>query len=278
MKIFNVGLVGNGKMGKIYVNEIKKNINFKTIDILDHKGLKKKPELIKKFFNSKIIDLFIISSPIKTHFKYLEYAYESKKNIIIEKPLVEKINQLKKLIQLNKDYNKKVMIHHNDVVNFENLNFMKDFTNYKKIKMVEMFYGKKELVNSYKKPFFDWLPHPLSIIINFIGEPKNFKILKYTKKVTNNLVLEELKLIFNFSKFQIFLNFSNDLKSPSKKIILYKNNKNKIYDGYAKKNQKTIKLLLDKFYRVNKINDINTNLKVYELLFKIKKQLQKKIN
>ena len=65
-----------------------------------------------------------------------------------------------------------------------------------------------------------------------------------------------------------------NIKSPSKKIFVYKNNKKKIYDGYAKKNQKTIKLLLDKFYNVNKINDINTNLKVYELLFKIKKQLQ----
>ena len=275
MKIFNVGLIGYGKMGKIYAKEIKKKKEFQIVDILEHKNILKNPNVIKKFFKSKKINLFIISSPINTHFKYLQHAYKEKKNIIIEKPLVENNGQLKKLKLLNKDYKKKVMIHHNDLLNIENMNFIDNLSDCKKI---EMFYGKKELVNSYKKPFFDWLPHPLSIIINFIGEPKNFKILKYTKKVTNNLVLEELKLIFNFSKFQIFLNFSNDLKSPSKKIILYKNNKNKIYDGYAKKNQKTIKLLLDKFYRVNKINDINTNLKVYELLFKIKKQLQKKIN
>ena len=275
MKIFNVGLIGYGKMGKIYAKEIKKKKEFQIVDILEHKNILKNPNVIKKFFKSKKINLFIISSPINTHFKYLQHAYKEKKNIIIEKPLVENNGQLKKLKLLNKDYKKKVMIHHNDLLNIENMNFIDNLSDCKKI---EMFYGKKELVNSYKKPFFDWLPHPLSIIINFIGEPKNFKILKYTKKVTNNLVLEELKLIFNFSNFQIFLNFSNDLKSPSKKIILYKNNKNKIYDGYAKKNQKTIKLLLDKFYKVNKINDINTNLKVYELLFKIKKQLQKKIN
>ena len=275
MKIFNVGLIGYGKMGKIYAKEIKKKKEFQIVDILEHKNILKNPNVIKKFFKSKKINLFIISSPINTHFKYLQHAYKEKKDIIIEKPLVENNGQLKKLKLLNKDYKKKVMIHHNDLLNIENMNFIDNLSDCKKI---EMFYGKKELVNSYKKPFFDWLPHPLSIIINFIGEPKNFKILKYTKKVTNNLVLEELKLIFNFSNFQIFLNFSNNLKSPSKKIILYKNNKNKIYDGYAKKNQKTIKLLLDKFYKVNKINDINTNLKVYELLFKIKKQLQKKIN
>ena len=273
MKTFNVGLIGYGKMGKIYTKEIKKKKEFKIVDILRHKNILKNPNVIKKFFKSKKINLFIISSPISTHFKYLKHAYKEKKNIIIEKPLVENNSQLKKLKLLNKDYKKKVMIHHNDLLNFENMNFIDNLSDCKKI---EMLYGKKELVNSYKKPFIDWLPHPLSIIINFIGEPKKFKILKYIKKVTNNLVVEKLKLIFYFSNFQIFLNFSNDLKSPSKKIIVYKNNKNKIYDGYAKENQKTIKLLLDKFYKINKINDINTNLKVYELLFKIKKQLEKK--
>ena len=275
MKIFNVGLVGNGKIGKIYVKEIKKNINFKIIDILDHKNLKNKPELIKRFFNSKIIDLVIISSPIKTHFKYLEHAYESKKNIIIEKPLVEKINQLKKLIQLNKDYNKKVIIHHNDVVNFENLNFMKDFTNHKKIKMIEMFYGKKEIVNSYKKPFFDWLPHPLAIIINFFGTPNKFKILEYSKKIKKKLIFEKLKLVFELDYFKIFLNFSNDFKKSSKKVIIYTKNKNKIYDGYNKKNQRSVKLLLEKFSKVNKINDINSDINVYKLLFKIEEKISK---
>ena len=273
MKTFNVGLVGYGKMGKIYAKEIKKKKEFKIVDILEHKKILKNPNVTKKFFKSKKINLFIISSPINTHFKYLQLAYKVGGNIIIEKPLVENNNQFKKLKLLNKDYKKKVMIHHNDLLNLENISFMENLNDCKKI---EMFYGKKELVNSYKKPFFDWLPHPLSIIINLIGEPKKFKIIKYKKTVTNNLIIEKLKLIFNFNNFQIFLNFSNDLKSPSKKIFVYKNNKKKIYDGYAKKNQKTIKLLLDKFYNVNKINDVNTNLKVYQLLFKIKKLLQKK--
>ena len=273
MKTFNVGLVGYGKMGKIYAKEIKKKKEFKIVDILEHKKILKNPNVTKKFFKSKKINLFIISSPINTHFKYLQLAYEGGKNIIIEKPLVENHNQFKKLKLLNKDYNKKIMIHHNDLLNLENISFMENLNDCKKI---EMFYGKKELVNSYKKPFFDWLPHPLSIIINLIGEPKKFKIIKYKKTVTNNLIIEKLKLIFNFNNFQIFLNFSNDLKSPSKKSIVEKKKKKKMYDGYAKKNQKTIKLLLDKFYNVNKINDVNTNLKVYQLLFKIKKLLQKK--
>ena len=95
MKVYNVGLIGYGKMGKIYINEINKNNNFKIIEILRHKNFKKETNIIKNFFNSKKINLFIITSPIRTHFKYLKYAYKAKKNIIVEKPVVENLSQLK---------------------------------------------------------------------------------------------------------------------------------------------------------------------------------------
>ena len=167
MKKFNVGLVGYGKMGKIYIKEINKNKNFRVIEILRHKNFNKETNIIKKFFNSKKINLFIISSPIRTHFKYLKYAYEAKKNIIVEKPLVENLSQLNKLIKINKNFSKKIMIHHNDVLNFEKLKIAKKINNNDNIKRVEMSYGKNEIINKYKDPFIDWLPHPLSIIVNF---------------------------------------------------------------------------------------------------------------
>ena len=276
MKILNVGLVGYGKIGKVFANEIKKKNNFYLKKILTKKILNKDLISIKNFFNDKDIDVFIIASPIKTHFKYLKYAYGANKDIIIEKPLVENLDQFKKLLTLNKKFKKKIVIHHNDVLNFEKLNFMKDFLNFKKIEKIDMFYGKREIINSYKKPFFDWLPHPLSIIINFFGEPKKFKIINYVKNIKNSTILEQLKIVFHFKYFKIFLNFSNNLEKPTKKIIVYQKNKFKIYNGYNKNNRRTIKLLLEKFYKMNKINDININLQVYKLLFKIENQLLKK--
>ena len=125
MKLFYVGIIGYGKMGKIYADEIKKNRGYKIIDIFNYNKLRNKPHLVKKFFYSKKTNLLIISSPINTHFKYLKYAYKSKKNIIVEKPLVENSYQLKKLLQLNKNFKKKIMIHHNDVLNLEKLKFLK---------------------------------------------------------------------------------------------------------------------------------------------------------
>ena len=278
MKIINVGLIGYGKMGKIYAQEINKKKEYKIVDTLRSKDIYKNPKIISNFFKSKKVNLFIISSPLSTHFKYLEYAYKSNKDIIVEKPLVERLYQLKKLLLLNKKYKKKILIHHNDVINFEKKNFMKHFKNLKKIDKIEMFYGKKEHINSYKKPFFDWLPHPLSIMINFFGEPNKFKIQNYSKKIKKKLILEKLKLVFDFKYFSIFLNFSNTFNIPTKKIIIYSNNKSKIYNGYDKNNQRSIKTLLENFYKSRKINDIEKNKKVYELLFKIEKLIQKNIN
>ena len=278
MKILNVGLVGYGKMGKIYIKEINNNKNFKIIKILNHRNIQNKSHLIKKFFNLKKIDLFIISSPIKTHFEYLVHAFKANKNIIVEKPLVENFNQLKKLTKLNKKYKKKIMIHHNDVLNLEKFNLGKMIGGNKNIKKIEMIYGKNEITNRYKEPYIDWLPHPLAIIINFFGNPNKFKIINYSKKIKKNLVKENLKIIFNLDKFKIFINFSNDFNKPHKKVIIYKKGGNILYDGYKKKNQKSIKLLLKKFQKTKKINDVSSNINVYELLFKIKKVLKKKSN
>jgi predicted dehydrogenase len=278
MKIYNVGLIGYGRMGKIYAKEIYNNKKYRLIEILRQRDILKNSKKIKNFFKLKKINLLIIASPIKTHFKYLEQAYKLKKNIIIEKPIVENNSQLKKLIQLNKNFKKKIIIHHNDVINLEKINFIKKNEDLKKINKIEMFYGKKEKTNSYKKPFFDWLPHPLSIIINFFGVPKKIKILDYNRRVKKKLIIEKLNLLFNFNTFPISLIFSNSFRIPSKKIIIYEKDKYKIYNGYKKNNQRSIKFLLEKFYKKNKINDVNKNKKVYELLFKIEKLMQKNFN
>ena len=47
---------------------------------------------------------------------------------------------------------------------------------YRKIKKIEMIYGKNEITNSYKKPFFDWLPHPLALMVKYFGYPKKLPL------------------------------------------------------------------------------------------------------
>jgi predicted dehydrogenase len=274
MKLFYVGIIGYGKMGKIYADEIKKNRGYKIIDIFNYNKLGNKPHLVKKFFYSKKTNLLVISSPINTHFKYLKYAYKSEKNIIVEKPLVENSYQLKKLLQLNKNFKKKIMIHHNDVLNLEKLKFLKK-NNINKLKKIEMFYGTKNMKNSYKKPLLDWLPHPLAVIVKFFNKRLQFKILEYSTQIKKNLIYIKIILFFKSNNIPIFVNFSNDLNKATKKIIFYTKNKQFIYDGYMNKNKRTIKLLLEKFCKYKIINDLDLNFRVYKFLFQIISKLSR---
>ena len=277
MKVYNIGLIGRGKMGKAFQGEIEKSNKFNLVKIFSKRDIRKKKQNIRKFFRSNIFDLIIITSPVDSHYQYLNYAMKNKKNIIVEKPLVENFNELKKLSKLNRNFKQKIMIHHNDILNFEKFKIFKK--SYKDSKKIEMIYGKKDIKNSTKKPYFDWLPHPLALIVKYFGFPKKFKILNYSKIKKKSGFFEELKIEFSFKRLKIYLIFSNFLKNKTKKIFIFKNVKKEIYDGYKKKNQRSIKLLLEKFYKKNKINEISLFFKSYDLLFRIKKDIERrKIN
>ena len=277
MKVYNIGLIGRGKMGKAFQREIEKSNKFNLVKIFSKRDIRKKKQDIRKFFRSNIFDLIIITSPVDSHYQYLNYAMKNKKHIIVEKPLVENSNELKKLSKLNKNFKQKIMIHHNDILNFEKFKIFKK--SYKDSKKIEMVYGKKDIKNSTKKPYFDWLPHPLALIVKYFGFPKKFKILNYSKIKKKSGFFEELKIEFSFKRLKIYLMFSNFLKNKTKKIFIFKNVKKEIYDGYKKKNQRSIKLLLEKFYKKNKINEISLFFKSYDLLFRIKKDIERrKIN
>ena len=277
MKIYNIGLIGRGKMGKAFQGEIEKSNKFNLVKIFSKRDIRKKKQNIRKFFRLNIFDLIIITSPVDSHYQYLNYAMKNKKHIIVEKPLVENFNELKKLSKLNRNFKQKIMIHHNDILNFEKFKIFKK--SYKDSKKIEMIYGKKDIKNSTKKPYFDWLPHPLALIVKYFGFPKKFKILNYSKTKKESGLFEELKIEFSFKRLQIYLMFSNFLKNKTKKIFIFKNVKKEIYDGYKKKNQRSIKLLLEKFYKKNKINEISLFFKSYDLLFRIKKDIERrKIN
>tara|TARA_B100002019_G_scaffold172209_1_gene148849 strand:- start:68 stop:901 length:834 start_codon:yes stop_codon:yes gene_type:complete len=277
MKVYNIGLIGRGKMGKAFQREIEKSNKFNLVKIFSKRDIRKKKQNIRKFFRSNIFDLIIITSPVDSHYQYLNYAMKNKKHIIVEKPLVENFNELKKLSKLNRNFKQKIMIHHNDILNFEKYKIFKK--SYKNSKKIEMIYGKKDIKNSTKKPYFDWLPHPLALIVKYFGFPKKFKILNYSKTKKESRLFEELKIEFSFKRLQIYLMFSNFLKNKTKKIFIFQNVKKEIYDGYKKKNRRSIKLLLEKFYKKNKINEISLFFKSYDLLFRIKKDIERrKIN
>ena len=75
-----------------------------------------------------------------------------------------------------------------------------------------MIYGKNEITNNYKKPFFDWLPHPLALMVKYFGYPKKFTILKYYRKKEKNKIQDntadinknEVVIIWDILKLKFF--------------------------------------------------------------------------
>jgi len=102
----NIIIVGFGSAGRFYYELLKKNKNY-NIYILESRKLK---NIKAKTFNSlkqlnKInfqFDYAIVSTPSHLHFKYSEFFLKKKINVLIEKPMVLKLTDAKRLISLSK--------------------------------------------------------------------------------------------------------------------------------------------------------------------------------
>lgn len=106
--MIKISVVGLGQMGKNHLNNLLniKNINLTNIyDKIKKKELEKKyntkfADNIKNVINSS--DAIIIASPTQTHFKYFLTCSKKVKNIFIEKPLVIKTSEFKKILKIVK--------------------------------------------------------------------------------------------------------------------------------------------------------------------------------
>ena len=242
--MINVGLIGYGKYGKKYYKNLISNRNFKIIKVL-RKSKRKINHIFtnspKKFFKLSNIDLYIIASPTETHYEYLKNVLDKKKHIITEKPFVFKVDEFVKIKKKIKDYKKIILINHTDLHINSFLNIKKKIDKIGKIKFVKLNYGKndpyllKNIKNKYNLPYFEWLPHPIAIIINLFKD-QNYKIqLKEKRKIVNKRLEQNLKVLFLGKNFPIEINFSNYYKIKKRNLEIKGEKSDLIYKGYNKK-------------------------------------------
>ncbi|MDD7795712.1 Gfo/Idh/MocA family oxidoreductase [Clostridium sp. 'White wine YQ'] len=124
-KTVNVGLIGYGvagqvfhapmvysvsglKLYKIYDSreESKGKINSKFEDVLFTTN-------IDEIYNDKNIDLVIVATPNIAHYELAKRALVAGKNVLVEKPFTVTSEEADKLIQLAKEKNKLLTVHHN---------------------------------------------------------------------------------------------------------------------------------------------------------------------
>lgn len=123
MKI-NAGLIGTGHLGKLHLKMLKEisavdsNISIAGVyDIDTEKGKAAASEYEVKLYNdieSLIRDsnAVIIVTPTSTHFSIASQAANAGKNIFIEKPVTETVEESQKLLSLIKDKKIKVQVGH----------------------------------------------------------------------------------------------------------------------------------------------------------------------
>ena len=261
--MINVGLIGYGRYGKKYYDNLLKDKSFRLIKIL-RKSKRKINDLFtndkKAFFKINNIDLYIIASPTIFHYEYLKNALIKKKHIIIEKPLVGKFKEFTKIKKLIKKSKKIILINHTDLYMDSYLNLKKMIYKIGKINSAKLTFGKiepypvKNIKDKYKLPHFEWLPHPLAIIINLFKD-QNFKIsLDEKRDIYKKKLYQNLKIFLLGKRINIEINFSNNLKNRKRNIEIFGVKGNLLYKGYNKK-----KCFLKKNKKINYINSKENN-------------------
>ncbi len=119
--MINIGLIGYGYWGKIYVKTL---LNIKTVKLCW--VCNKKTDITKQELPARVrftknyhdiladdtIDAVIISTPPKTHYAITKAALEAGKDVLVEKPLTDNAKDAKQLLNLAHKNAKILMVGH----------------------------------------------------------------------------------------------------------------------------------------------------------------------
>lgn len=185
-----VAIIGYGYWGPKLARNIQNSNNFDIEFIIDtsinnlNKAKKNFPlcQFYKDYrkLNSKKIDLVVISTPTKTHFKMANH-FLNKTNVLIEKPLALKLNDVVKLEKLSQRKKKKLFVDYPFIFS-GSIKYLKDVINQKK-------YGKLLEIESFREQapirndadvVWDLGVHDISILRYLLNtNPKKIKSVKY---------------------------------------------------------------------------------------------------
>ncbi len=122
-KIFTVGVIGAGRIGKIHIKNLLRKIrdvNLKIIADIEIKdelrqwaveiGAPKLTSDAYEIINDPEIDIVVICSSTDTHTKFIQDAAKANKNVFCEKPIDTDIKRIKETLSVVKEMGIKLMI------------------------------------------------------------------------------------------------------------------------------------------------------------------------
>jgi len=269
----NVAIIGLGVWGKNLLREYSKLC---SVSICCTKGNKKNLKWIKQNYpnvkhtknfdevlNDPTIDIVVIATPIKTHFRLASKALQSGKHVFLEKTIAENIIEAKKLISIAKEKNLTFFVGHiflyHPVLKKIKEIIKKDPIIYARLNWMRLGAFEEDIV-------FDLVSHYISIILELFGEPNSLSVLDAKRNVTN---CDMITIVLKFSKNRkcvIDVNRNTTFKKRSITLltiknsfvwdddVLYKlNKKNRLFDIIFESNKTPSELECKEFHKsVNK--------------------------
>ena len=178
----NIGLIGAGYWG---MNLIRNFNNLGVLKIVSDTNIKKKDEVFKvspsiKFslnykdiLNDKSITAVVISTPALSHYKLTYEALLSGKHAFVEKPLCLGSKKGKKLVDLAKKSNLKIMVGHLMLYHPAFIK-MKEKIKSGLIGNIRYIYSNRLSLGKLRKEedvLWSFAPHDISMILNLVKTP-----------------------------------------------------------------------------------------------------------
>ena len=262
IKKINVLIVGFGYWGPILARNFQSNTSFNVHSICDSSplNLNKAKNIYpntnfyksyKSALNNKDIDFVVVSTPTNTHYKIVKHSILKKKDVLCEKPLSLKLNEVKKLIALSKK-NKKFLFVDYPFIYSESVRFIKKIFQNKRLGKPLIYESIREKA-PYRKDtdvIWDLGIHDFAILKYLVNKnPKKYEInfKKTLKNFKSDFANINLSYSNNFSAF-IKLNWSSPLKIRlikiyfEKGLIVYDENEGIYKINIYKKNKKGFNL------------------------------------
>tara|TARA_B100000029_G_scaffold403612_1_gene403429 strand:+ start:188 stop:1057 length:870 start_codon:yes stop_codon:yes gene_type:complete len=224
-------IIGYGNWAKKIINFLKKKNFFSKIYIktrskyYEHGKNESIPQ--KKFLDIQYkINSAHICSPVNTHFNYLKRLVNFKK-IIVEKPFLKNLVQLKKIQNIYSN-NSLILVNYTYLFSPIMSKLKKDVKKKSNEKIIINFSKKNTFFKKKYDCIYDWLDHPLSIILYLFNSFSKFKILK--KEFVEKRGFYE-KIIINYYYKNLTVQIKiNAYKINRKNITIINNSKKIIYD------------------------------------------------
>ena len=263
--ILNIGIIGCGKHADNFhipsflrLKNKYRIIGFYDLNINRANYLKKKYKVgnvyssLDSLLKDKLIDVVDICSPPTFHYNQIVKSLKNNKHVMVEKPMVLKSIELKKIINLNLKHKKKILCLQQQNLRDETKILLSFFRkNKKKLGKLILIDGKanvkipKQIGNSFtnKKisgggPLIDQGSHILGLITN---------ILKYPK------IRKMKSLIFKKKKIKK-KNFIFNIEHAAHLNILFKNNINFLFETSYCYQKKINEFLINFYFKKGFIN------------------------